>query len=69
MYQRQPYEQPAVTLLLVAAIAKTWSAVTNAWRALLAERARTYRPEAHYMRGPGPKWRAKHVQIRNIGDR
>jgi hypothetical protein len=19
--------------------------------------------EAHYMRGPGPKWRAKHVQI------
>jgi hypothetical protein len=22
----------------------------------------TYRPEAHYMRGPGPKWRAKHAQ-------
>ena len=21
-----------------------------------------YRPEAHYMRGPGPKWRAKHGQ-------
>jgi hypothetical protein len=21
----------------------------------------TYRPEAHYMRGPGPKWRAKHA--------
>jgi hypothetical protein len=21
-----------------------------------------YRPELHYMRGPGPKWRAKHVQ-------
>jgi hypothetical protein len=20
-----------------------------------------YRPELHYMRGPGPKWRAKHV--------
>jgi hypothetical protein len=19
-----------------------------------------YRPECHYMRGPGPKWRAKH---------
>jgi hypothetical protein len=19
-----------------------------------------YRPERHYMRGPGPKWRAKH---------
>jgi hypothetical protein len=22
----------------------------------------TYRPERHYMRGPGPKWRAKHGQ-------
>ena len=21
-----------------------------------------YRPEAHYMRGPGPAWRAKHPQ-------
>ncbi|HEV2956354.1 MAG TPA: hypothetical protein VGX95_09555 [Xanthobacteraceae bacterium] len=21
-----------------------------------------YRPELHYMRGPGPRWRAKHVQ-------
>jgi hypothetical protein len=20
----------------------------------------SYRPELHYMRGPGPKWRAKH---------
>jgi hypothetical protein len=23
-----------------------------------------YRPELHYMRGPGPKWRALHVQVR-----
>ena len=22
----------------------------------------SYRPERHYMRGPGPKWRAKHAQ-------
>jgi hypothetical protein len=22
--------------------------------------ARRYRPEDHYMRGPGPKWREKH---------
>jgi hypothetical protein len=21
----------------------------------------TYRPELHYMRGPGPKWREKHL--------
>ena len=23
-----------------------------------------YRPEAHYMRGPGPKWREKHARNR-----
>jgi hypothetical protein len=23
-----------------------------------------YRPELHYMRGPGPKWRAKHATSR-----
>lgn len=29
----------------------------------LIERARDpYRPERHYMRGPGPKWRAKHAR-------
>lgn len=22
-----------------------------------------YRPELHYMRGPGPKWRAKHARV------
>jgi hypothetical protein len=28
------------------------------------EPVRVYRPEAHYMRGPGPAWRAKHPQGR-----
>jgi hypothetical protein len=23
-----------------------------------------YRPELHYMRGPGPKWRDSHVRLR-----
>lgn len=23
----------------------------------------SYRPELHYMRGPGPKWRAKHQRL------
>lgn len=22
-----------------------------------------YRPELHYMRGPGPKWHAKHARV------
>jgi hypothetical protein len=31
---------------------------------------KTYRPELHYMRGPGPKWYAKHQgHIENDPDR
>jgi hypothetical protein len=26
----------------------------------------SYRPELHYMRGPGPKWRAKHQPLAKI---
>ena len=31
------------------------------WRAFLAKAFNPYRPELHYMRGPGPAWRAKHM--------
>jgi hypothetical protein len=30
------------------------------WQQLTRDRGHSYRPELHYMRGPGPKWRAKH---------
>lgn len=30
------------------------------WRQLRAAIADPYRPERHYMRGPGPKWQATH---------
>ena len=44
---------------------------TNQLLGLLAKLARllaieaegTYRPERHYMRGPGPKWREKHASF------
>jgi hypothetical protein len=29
-------------------------------RNLIVDVRDSYRPELHYMRGPGPKWRAKH---------
>lgn len=35
------------------------SAIFSCW----PEREGRYRPERHYMRGPGPKWRAKHGHI------
>jgi hypothetical protein len=25
----------------------------------------SYRPELHYMRGPGPKWRQRHIVVRH----
>jgi hypothetical protein len=34
--------------------------IAQAWRELRNGFADTYRPELHYMRGPGPKWREKH---------
>lgn len=30
------------------------------WHGLTKDLFDTYRPERHYMRGPGPKWQAKH---------
>jgi len=30
------------------------------WREFFVRAVRPYRPELHYMRGPGPAWRAKY---------
>lgn len=32
------------------------------WRSLTKDLFDPYRPELHYMRGPGPKWHAKHAR-------
>jgi hypothetical protein len=34
--------------------------VSGTWQALTKALFDDYRPELHYMRGPGPKWRKKH---------
>jgi hypothetical protein len=34
--------------------------ITTAWHRIVDEVLNAYRPEAHYMRGPGPKWHEKH---------
>ena len=36
-------------------------AAARRWRRLTTSLFDPYRPELHYMRGPGPKWRAKHA--------
>jgi len=35
-------------------------AFVSLWRSLRRDLFQDYRPELHYMRGPGPAWRAKH---------
>jgi hypothetical protein len=37
-------------------------AVADVWLAVTSQLFDSYRPEQHYMRGPGPKWRAKHAR-------
>src|SRR5437899_6843382 len=34
--------------------------VVQRWQKQIARLLDPYRPELHYMRGPGPKWREKH---------
>ena len=33
------------------------------WSQFFARAFDPYRPELHYMRGPGPAWRAKHMAV------
>lgn len=57
------YQQLSNLARMIAfAVAKARRAVVSAWRSEMADQAGRYHPEAHYMRGPGPKWRAKHAQ-------
>ena len=35
------------------------------WQHFLARAFNPYRPELHYMRGPGPAWRAKQIARSN----
>ena len=39
------------------------------WTARLVSVFNPYRPELHYMRGPGPKWHAKHHELQAIRER
>ena len=40
------------------------SFVANKWQKLVQIAGNPYRPELHYMRGPGPKWHAKYQASR-----
>ena len=50
--------QTGRTFAVVQALLRRAGALAQAWRTLVGDR---YRPERHYMRGPGPKVREKYV--------
>jgi hypothetical protein len=43
-------------------LARRVSPVGAVWRTLFKDLFDPYRPELHYMRGPGPKWREKQAR-------
>jgi len=43
------------------------SALVKIWRRLTRSFFDPYRPELHYMRGPGPKWREKQTHSAHRG--
>ena len=55
-------EGPPMNSLLASTLQRLRRALAYAAELFAIEPPGTYRPEAHYMRGPGPKWRAKHAQ-------
>jgi hypothetical protein len=51
---------------LSSAAAHAWRTVLDWCRSVIGEGAQVYHPETYYMRGPGPRWREKHAQGRDI---
>jgi hypothetical protein len=45
---------------LAEAVSELWQTIGRALEG--------YRPEMHYMRGPGPKWHAKHSRVYEGGE-
>jgi len=54
-----------VSRVLLRTRAHPVGAIARRWRRLTTSLVDPYRPELHYMRGPGPKWReanARHAE-------
>jgi hypothetical protein len=51
-----------VTLFASFPFGHRFAVLVEGWQRLLRMAGNPYRPERHYMRGPGPKWHAKRRQ-------
>ncbi len=54
-------QRVANTALVTPSLKVSLADLAHAWRSLMVSHL-AYRPEKHYMRGPGPKWREKHAR-------
>jgi hypothetical protein len=52
-------------LLATPAPGRSLDVAAQRWRWLRTSLFDPYRPELHYMRGPGPKWQEKHRRAAN----
>jgi len=52
------------TFSLTDTALKLCTVLAKYWRTRTTLVDQGYRPELHYMRGPGPKWREAHVRLR-----
>jgi hypothetical protein len=60
-------QRPSTLASVLTSVAlRAWRAVIDSCCSVMAERPNVYHPEAYYMRGPGPRWREKHAQGRDI---
>jgi hypothetical protein len=57
-----PASRVSRVLLAIPALARGLDAAARQWGWLRTSLFDPYRPEKHYMRGPGPKWREKHAR-------
>lgn len=53
----------AITMITVGPMARVPVVVIESWRTLMTDLFNPYRPEQHYMRGPGPRWRERYARI------
>jgi hypothetical protein len=53
------HSRPSVAPLSTSSWNSNRVFVATLWRELFKEFLSSYRPELHYMRGPGPRWRQK----------
>jgi hypothetical protein len=57
------HSRPAAAALSTSGWRLSIVFVAKLWRELFREFLSSYRPELHYMRGPGPRWRERHGAV------